>query len=319
MKRLWLFFALLLALPAFGQYSSSGILTAQAASCAPSANTTACIFLPIDLKWGTVGVSIAGTFSATLQFEGSADNGATWASVNATPAGGTTAVTSTTGTGTWTIPSAGFSHIRVRCSTYSSGSATATLNPSIAVTAGSGGGGTITGVTAGTGLSGGGSSGGVTLNFASGNIGVTKSFLTATMANTFSAAYAAQTLTGLSFSVAANTNYVISCSFQYVVSGTNTGTPNWTVTGPASPTQVSVNVFQTGAAATAVVQAQQTAAAFPTQIGAVNVTTVTSQDQASMVIMLQNGANAGTVQIQAGAQGIGTVTFTAGQSACVMN
>ena len=136
-------FLLLAAGMAFAQGDAPviGVLTASATACQPSTNTTACVFLPVNKTINTVGVSLAGTFSGTFQFEGSVDAGATWASVSAFPAASTTSVTSATGTGTWTIVSAGFSYIRVRCSTYASGSATATLNPSQAIAAGSGGGG----------------------------------------------------------------------------------------------------------------------------------------------------------------------------------
>lgn len=140
--KILLFLAVCLSLPAFAQQLVTASLTAAASSCAAGQPSTAaaCLFLPIGPQTNTVGATLAGTFSATQQFEASADNGKTWVSVPATPAAGGSTVTSSTGTGTWTISAAGYSFVRIRCSAYSSGSATATLNPSQAVTAGAGGG-----------------------------------------------------------------------------------------------------------------------------------------------------------------------------------
>jgi hypothetical protein len=134
------FSAVLLALPAFAQqWVVSAPLSASAASCEPSTNVTACIFLVIDPKWNTVGVEVAGTYSGTLQFEGKVN--ATWVNVAASPQPSGSDVNSTTSTGTWLLKQVGgYSVIRVRCSTYSSGVATVSLNPSQAVIAGSGGG-----------------------------------------------------------------------------------------------------------------------------------------------------------------------------------
>lgn len=151
MKRLTLCFLLFAASLAFGQGDSPAVavLSASASACQPSTNLTACVFLPIPKTINTVGISLAGTFSGTFQFEGSVDGGATWVSVSASPAPSGAAVTSATATGTWTLAVAGYSYLRVRCSAYTSGSATATLNPSQAVAAGSGGGFTA-GVSVGT-------------------------------------------------------------------------------------------------------------------------------------------------------------------------
>lgn len=141
MKKRLLFLLFFAALPAFAQQSGvvTAPLSASTSSCQPSTNATACLFLLIDPKTNTVGVVVTGTYSGTLQFEGSVDGG-TWAAVSATPSNGGTAVSSTTSTGTWTVPAAGYSSIRVRCSTYSSGVATVSLNPSQAVIASTGGG-----------------------------------------------------------------------------------------------------------------------------------------------------------------------------------
>ena len=142
-KRLFavaLLLACFAALPAFAQYLVTAPLTAAASSCAPGTHATACLFLAIGPQTGTVGATLAGTWVATQQFEGSADGGTTWVSVPATPAAGGSTVTSATADGTWTISSAGYSFIRIRTSAWTSGSATATLNPSQAVSGSSSGG-----------------------------------------------------------------------------------------------------------------------------------------------------------------------------------
>lgn len=69
-----------------------------------------------------VAFELQGTFVATLQFEGSIDDGATWFSVRAFVSGSNpAAVTSATATGRWYTQVSGLSHFRVRCSAYTSG------------------------------------------------------------------------------------------------------------------------------------------------------------------------------------------------------
>jgi hypothetical protein len=67
----------------------------------------------------TVAVDIRGTFTATVQFEGTVD-GTNWVAVTGYPSGGGTGVTSATTTGAWFFPVAGFRNFRVRCSAYTS-------------------------------------------------------------------------------------------------------------------------------------------------------------------------------------------------------
>lgn len=152
MKKLLLCFSLLaLAQFAGAQYLSlvQGTIQSSASSCQVQGGSTACVFLQVAPQTNSADITVAGTYSGTLQFEVSGDGGASWVSVNATPPSSTTAVTSTTSTGTWTASMAGHSFLRVRCSTYSSGVANVTLNPSQAVTASTGGGsgsGTVTSI-----------------------------------------------------------------------------------------------------------------------------------------------------------------------------
>jgi hypothetical protein len=145
-------FTLLIFTAALGWSQSSPVtaqLTASASTCSPPTNaayTSACLFLPVGASTNTVGASIgSSTFSATVQFEATVDN-VTWSSVSATNASGT--ATSATASGSWQIQAGGYQFVRMRVSTYASGTVTATLNPSKAVTAGSsssgGSGGNVT-------------------------------------------------------------------------------------------------------------------------------------------------------------------------------
>lgn len=163
MKKLLLAFLILYSLAAEAQTALvSGAIQASASICQPGSTSTAnaCVFLQTEPNTNSADITVNGTYSGTLQFEVSGDGGVTWVSVNAYPPNSATAITSTTGKGTWTASMAGHSFLRVRCSTYSSGVAIVTLNPSQAVTpsvssGGGGGSGTVTEVDTGTGLTGG--------------------------------------------------------------------------------------------------------------------------------------------------------------------
>lgn len=155
MKKL-LLFLLLFALTDFASAQSlvTGTIQSSAFTCQPQGGSTACVFLQVAPQTNSADITVAGTYSGTLQFEVSGDGGATWVSVLATPPGSTSAVTSTTSTGTWTASMAGHTFIRVRASALASGVASITLNPSQAVTAsvssgGGGGSGTVTEVNTG--------------------------------------------------------------------------------------------------------------------------------------------------------------------------
>jgi hypothetical protein len=75
----------------------------------------------------TAVVQITGTFVATLQFEGTVD-GVNFFAVNMYPVAGGAATTSTTAVGQWIGVVAGFYQFRVRCSAYTSGTATTSVN-----------------------------------------------------------------------------------------------------------------------------------------------------------------------------------------------
>lgn len=107
---------------------------------------------------------------------------------------------------------------------------------------------------------------------------------------TFSTVAGGQTF---SFPVKANTNYTVDCHLYYQAAAT--GGLNIQFTGPAAPTQLryainaplSVNANNTA-----------TASAFATSLGAV-VTTATTDFDATVTAGIVNGANAGTVTLQA--------------------
>ena len=74
----------------------------------------------------TVGLQVAGTFDATVDFECSID-GTTWRSWPMTPIGGGSAVVNATAAGVWRASCAGLSLIRARVADFASGSITVEL------------------------------------------------------------------------------------------------------------------------------------------------------------------------------------------------
>lgn len=144
-KLFTLILALTAAVPAFAQTSAvpvSGPINSQVTTCNAWNPGSGCVILPLSPSVSQASITITGTFSETLQFEGSPDGGTTWVSLSSNPNGGGSAVTSATTTGVWLVSVSSFSYLRVRCSTYTSGVATVTLNPSQA-----GGSGTSSGST----------------------------------------------------------------------------------------------------------------------------------------------------------------------------
>lgn len=77
--------------------------------------------------YGSGSIEITGTWVGTLQFEARAVSG--WHALLAYPVGTTNApVTSTTGNGAWQFQTGGLSHVRVRASAWTSGTATVITN-----------------------------------------------------------------------------------------------------------------------------------------------------------------------------------------------
>ena len=117
---------------------ADGTLTAQDSGACTTAG--ACLSLRLNSNAGASVVQLTGTFSGTVQFEGSAD-GNTWVAIAATPVAGGSAVTSATGTGAWGMNVSGLSYVRARCSTYTSGTVQVTITSSVAAANSRGGGG----------------------------------------------------------------------------------------------------------------------------------------------------------------------------------
>lgn len=139
----------LFSICAHGQ-GATGSMTAQGATCAVS---NACVVTPtLPNDTGGATFTLSGTWSGTVQFEASGDNQTSWVALNVTPSNSTTAVTSATANGTWQANIVGYTNVRLRTSTYSSGTIVGTINPSrtSARSGGGGGGGgsgTVTSIT----------------------------------------------------------------------------------------------------------------------------------------------------------------------------
>ncbi len=76
----------------------------------------------------TAIIQVLGTWSATLQFEGSVDGGNNWFTVLAVPVSGGAFVTTTTANGNWLVQTVGLSNIRVKATAYTSGRASVFLD-----------------------------------------------------------------------------------------------------------------------------------------------------------------------------------------------
>lgn len=115
-------------------------------------------------------------------------------------------------------------------------------------------------------------------------------------------------VTGLLFPVAANTNYTATCKLTWQGSAGTTG-PKWTFTGPAAPTAVNIGAVS---AVTATTFTQGVSTAFGTSVNNAGTITTATNFTDTVTLQLINGANAGTVQLQAAANGAGTLTVQPG-------
>jgi hypothetical protein len=114
------------------------------------------------------------------------------------------------------------------------------------------------------------------------------------------------TVTGFSFPVNANTNYTAVCHLFYQSAAT--GGLNVQFIGPAAPTSV---IYGLNSPLSATTFTNQVATAFTTSIGTA-VTTAATNFDAIISFDLFNGANAGSVQLQAKSSAAVTLTIKAG-------
>ena len=126
---------------AIGPNGTSTSLTAQNANGNTGACTTASCAVAIlqvpqsgsffagsDAKQGTVGIQVSGTWSGTITFQYSQDEGATWNNLLVFPLLNgqpflTSGTTTTTANGNWVASVPGITSVRSVMSTYSSGTA----------------------------------------------------------------------------------------------------------------------------------------------------------------------------------------------------
>lgn len=114
----------------------------------------------------------------------------------------------------------------------------------------------------------------------------------------------------LAFPVDAGKNYAITCRILWQGSAATTG-PKYQFTGPTSPTAVVANALS---AVTATTVTQASATAFATSMANAGTVTTATNFMDEVRIFVLNGANVGTVQLQAAANGAGTLTIATGSS-----
>jgi hypothetical protein len=122
-------------------------------------------------------------------------------------------------------------------------------------------------------------------------------------------------VTGASFSAAANTKYHFTCDFDYIVSSTSGGA-QFQFTGPGSPTGVTSDFWITYSALNSLQVGVQ--GGFSSSASGQNVGSATAYYPVRTTLTLNNGSNAGTVQLQAALTSAnGTLTILT-PAACVL-
>jgi hypothetical protein len=122
-------------------------------------------------------------------------------------------------------------------------------------------------------------------------------------------------LTGLAFLAEPNQTYTLVCTLYYQVSAA-TANLSIAITGPAGVTGVTYGLLDPNTATT--LGGALVATAFGSALSGSGTSTATTNFPATITMGLQNGANVGTVQVQAGAAGTGTATVAA-NSFCHVN
>lgn len=134
----------------------AGNLNAATTTCLVS---NSCLILSVAQNDGGATIKLSGTWSATVQFEATADplsvlpTAASWVALSATPSNSATTATSATANGAWQVNISGYQRIRIRISAFTSGTVAGAINLSTASArggSGGGAGGTVTGTGAAT-------------------------------------------------------------------------------------------------------------------------------------------------------------------------
>ena len=102
--------------------------------------------------------------------------------------------------------------------------------------------------------------------------------------------------TGMAFTLAANTVYTLNCDVLFTVSATSGVGLTLGVTGPGTPTQVTL-MRQVNTTATAFRVDSSSSAAWGAKMGA-TATTVTALSFAHLTGTVENGSTAGTLTVQ---------------------
>jgi hypothetical protein len=130
--------SMILAMCSVAKAQQKQALSAASASC----TATSCLGVTVDQTQGGATFTITANASGnTIVFEASGDGGTTRVALNVTPSNSTTAVTSTTGTGTWQANTAGYTNVYMRMSNLVGGTTTVSIIQSTASARAGGGGG----------------------------------------------------------------------------------------------------------------------------------------------------------------------------------
>lgn len=127
MKRLLALFVLVFLLAAVSPAADNvvrGTITSASTDCSTAAS---CLSIALPPNVSSASGVISGTWSGTAQFEASADGGDIWTAIIGTPWSGGTRVTSTTASGAWSFAVSAKTNLRIRVSTYTSGTPLANL------------------------------------------------------------------------------------------------------------------------------------------------------------------------------------------------
>ena len=128
MKRTFLLCLLLLwASPVWAQQTPAAVTAGLSSATCPGSG---CLALSAT-GWGSMAVQVSGTFTGTITFEASLDN-VSFSALNCYPSNSSTVVTTATSAGLWNAPVGGFAWVRARMSSYTSGTATVTIQPAAA-------------------------------------------------------------------------------------------------------------------------------------------------------------------------------------------